>query len=479
MNLRAVAVLAPLLLLAPAAAAGAEAFAVLPLAESPGPDAALLDLAGEVRAALQARDVGVLSPEALRDRMSGSAPAAQLSQSDAAYQAALDQHGRGDFEGSIRALRAVVADLELLPGSAEVHSRWQRAMLRLARSEQAVGRRGEAQAVLQRLLTIEPALEVDPRLYPPGFQRLVEEVRADTRALWTRRLTVEAQPDVEVFLEGRAIGKAPASLELPPGRYRVSGALGGIRSREVLVDLTGEDRRVELDLSLAELLRPDRGPGLALRPADRVSRTLAVARFLDMDRAVILWIGTDDGQAYLAASIHDARRGTSSQETRVTLAEGRLATGAAGALAAYLIAGEESPLVRVVPTPDLSPVLPPITAPRHGWLSWDGVKRPAARKYGWLATGALTATAILTAVSVTQFDSSSRSFDRATGMLDQNHQVAYPHTVAEYNGAIHDGERARSIGTATAIGAGVCAVSTAVMAIISHHQTGEIGPLRF
>ena len=92
--------------------------------------------------------------------------AATLAASDAAYQKALEQHGRGDFEGSIRALRAGIAELELLPGGAEVHARWQRAMLRLARSEQAVGRRGEAQAVLQRLLTIEPALEVDPRLYP-------------------------------------------------------------------------------------------------------------------------------------------------------------------------------------------------------------------------------------------------------------------------------------------------------------------------
>ena len=61
--------------LLPAASRAAEAFAVLPAAEAPGPDAALAGLAAEVRAALEQRGAGVLGPEALRDRMTGSAPA--------------------------------------------------------------------------------------------------------------------------------------------------------------------------------------------------------------------------------------------------------------------------------------------------------------------------------------------------------------------------------------------------------------------
>jgi hypothetical protein len=479
MNVKAAALGTWILFLAPAVAAGAEAFAVLPASPAPGPDTALVTLAGEVRTAVQAREVDALGAEALRDRMKGNPPAAALAAGDAAYQAALDQHARGDFEGSIRTLRALVADLERLPGGAVVHSQWQRATLRLARSEQAVGRRGEAQAVLQRLLIVEPSLEVDPRLYPPGFQRLVEEARAETRALWTRRLLVEAQEGVAVFLEGREVGPAPATLDLPPGRYRISGALDGIHSREVLVDLTTEDRRVELDLSLAGCLRPEGGPGLAMPEAERIARTLAVARFLDLDRVVVVWSGSDAGAPYLAASVHDARRGTSSQEVRVALAEGRLPSGAGDALAAYLLTGEASPLVRVMPVPDLRPTLPPLDAPRPGRFSWDGVKRPEARKYGWIAVGSAVAAATLAAVSVSQLNAADGAYGDARAMLDPSGQVAYGHTVAEYNAAVRQGDRARSIGTVAAFGAGAFAVTSLVTGIVSYHRTGEIGPLRF
>ncbi len=462
----------------PAAPAAAEAFAVLPVAEPPGPDAALGDLAAEVRAALALRGAGVLAPEVLRDRMTGDAPAGALAAADAAYQAALDLHARGDFEGSIRGLRAVIADLEYLPAGAEVHARWQRAMLRLARSEQAVGRRGEAQAVLQRLLRVDPALEVDPRLYPPGFQRLVEEVRAETRALWTRRLVVEAQAGVQVLLEGRGAGPAPVALELPPGRYRIAGALGGIRSREVTVDLTGEDRRVELDLSLAEVLRPDRGPGLALPPGEAAGRVIAAGAFLDLDRVVSVRIGEQGGRAYLAASLHDARRGTTMPEGRVSLADGRLPAGGAAALAAHLLAGEVSPVVTVVPVADLRPVLPPLDAPRRGWL-WDGTRRPEARRYGWMATGGAVAAVGLGVLALTQSQASRAAYADAKGMLDEDGDVAFGHTLAEYNAAIRRGDRARGVANGSAIGAGVFTVSAVVLGVVSYRRTGEIGPLRF
>jgi hypothetical protein len=462
----------------PATTTAAEAFAVLPVAEPPGPDAFLGDLAAEVRGALALRGAGVLAPEALRDRMTGAAPTGALAAAEAAYQAALEVHTRGDFEGSIRALRAVIADLEYLPAGADVHARWQRAMLRLARSEQAVGRRGEAQAVLQRLLRVDPALEVDRRLYPPGFQRLVEEVRAETRALWTRRLVVEAQPGVQVLLEGRDAGPAPVALDLPPGRYRIAGALGGIRSREVTVDLTGEDRRVELDLSLAEVLRPDRGPGLALPAGDGTGRVIAAGAFLDLDRVVSVRIGEQGGRTYLATALHDARRGTTMPEGRVFLADGRLPSGGSAALAAHLLAGEASPMVTVVPVADLRPVLPALDTPRRGWL-WDGVRRPAARKYGWMATGSTVAAVGLGVLALTQSQASRAAYADASGMLDENGDVAYGHTLAEYNATIRRGDRARGVANGSAIGAGAFAVSAVVLGVVSYRRTGEIGPIRF
>jgi hypothetical protein len=342
-----------------------------------------------------------------------------------------------------------------------------------------MGRRGDAQAVLQRLLRVDPEVEVDPHLYPPGFQRLVEEVRVETRALWKRRLTVVAQPGVQVLLEGREVGAAPLVLELAPGRYRISGALAGVRSRRVAVDLTGEDRRVELDLSLAETFRLDAGPGLALTPGERAGPVFAVASFLDLDRVVAVRVGAEKGQPpHLAASIHDARRGTTTDEARVILVGGALPPGGADALAAYLLAGEDSPLVKVVPTADLRPVLPPLAA-RTPWLSWDGVRRPEARKYGWWATGSGAAALALTGVAVWQSSVARGSYADANGMLDQDGEVKYGHTVAEYNAAIRRGDRARNVATGSTVAAGAFAVGAVVMGIVSYHRTGEIGPIRF
>lgn len=467
---------------APRPASGAEALAVLPVAEPPGPEAPLVELAGELRAALAAHGAGGLSPDALRSRMTGTAPAAALAAADAAYQAALDVHAKGDFEGSIRALRDLLEELDALPSGGDVQAHRRRAMLRLARSEQAVGRRSEAEAVLQRLLRAEPSLAVDARLYPPGFQRLVEDVRAELRALWTRRLAVESRPGVRVLVEGREVGEAPLTLELPPGRYRVAGVRGGIRSRELTVDLSNEDRRVELDLSLAELLEPERGPGLALPRAARTGRMLAVAHLLDLDRVVSVWTDARREQpdrTWVAAAIHDARRGTSSAEGRVQLAEGKLPAGGAQALAAFLLTGEASPLVEVVPVASLDAKLPSLAAPRRGPLAWDGVKRPAARKYGWWATGSGLAALALGAVAVTQSGAASGAYADARSMQDGEGGVAYGFTVGDYNAAIRRGDRARSVAAGAGIGAGALAVSSVVLGLVSYHRTGEVGPIRF
>ncbi len=475
MNLTALT--AALLVAAPGQAAGAEALAVLPVSEPPGPDAALVEFADELRASLAARGAVALSPEALRGKMTGTAPASALTAADITYQGALDAHAAGDFEGSIRTLRALVADLEALPGAA-AHERWCRAMLRLARSEQAVGRLGESEAVLRRLLRAQPDLPVDPRLYPPGFQRLVENVRTVLRALSTRRLTVESRPGVRVLIEGREAGEAPLTLQLPPGRYRVSGVLGSIRSRQVVVDVSSEDRRVELDLTLAELLQPA-GPSLVVPRAERAERIPPVARFLDLDRLVTASIEVRRDRRYLAATIHDARRGTSEAEGRVYLPGGKLPAGGADALASFLLTGEASPLVEVAPAlADLDAVLPPL-GPRGNIFTWDGEKRPGARKYGWIAAGSGVAAVALTAIAVTGSRAARDAYSDARGMQDGEGGVSYGHTTAEYNAAIRRGDRARNLARGAGIGAGVFAASTVVFGLVSYHRTGEIGPIRF
>ncbi len=459
------------------AAAAVESVGVLAVADPPGPDEALAALAGALRPALAARARGVLTAAELRDRMTGSARAEPLETLDADYQAALALHAGGDFEGSIRALRTLLARVERLPGGDEIHARWTRVMLRLARSEQAVGRRGEAQGLLEQLLRVEPEAAVDPRLYPPGFQRLVEEVRGQVKALWTRKLTVDSQPGAQILLERRAVGEAPVTLDLPPGRYRVSAALGVVRAREVVVDLSAEDRSVQIDLSVAEVLRPDAGPGLAIPGAQHTGRLLTAAAWLGLDAVVAVRTGTEDGRLYLAAALHDVHRGTTEREGRVWLEDGALTPALAQALAGHLLAGEASPLVEGRPILD---------APLRLLSTWQRVPaspaapRPGTRTLGWATVGTGVAAVVLVGITVAQANRANQHYSDARAMLDSTGSgVRDPYTVAQYNDSIRRGDRARNAAIGTGVGAGVALMATGVMGYISYRRGGEIGPLRF
>jgi hypothetical protein len=464
--------------LALAQAAGAvESVGVLAVADPPGPDEALAALAGALRPALAARAPGVLTAAELRERITGAGQAASLETLDAEYEAALALHAAGDFEGTIRALRALLARLERLPGGDAIHAQWTRVMLRLARSEQAVGRRSEAQTLLEELLRVEPDVVVDPRLYPPGFHRLVEDVRAEVKALWRRRLVVDSQPGARIFLERRAVGQAPVTLDLAPGRYHLSAGLGVVRAREVVVDLATEDRSIQIDVSVAEALRPDSGPGVALAGAQSTARLLTAAAWLGLDQLVAVRTGTEGGRPYLAAALHDVHRGTTEREGRVWLEDGALTPAAAQALAGQLLAGEESPLVE--PGPVLEPSLRLGSAESKLPLS-EPPPRAGSRAMGWAAFGTGLAAAVLAGITVAQANRAAQAYGDARAMLDDTGGlVKPPYTVAQHNAAIRRGDLARSTAIGTGVSAGVAMVAATVMGYASYRTTGEIGPIRF
>src|ERR671918_648832 len=54
-------------------------------------------------------------------------PSASLSELDRAYSGALATYHGGDYEGAIRSLRTVIADLEKMPEGPEVFGQWSRA----------------------------------------------------------------------------------------------------------------------------------------------------------------------------------------------------------------------------------------------------------------------------------------------------------------------------------------------------------------
>jgi tetratricopeptide (TPR) repeat protein len=480
--------LAALASLAAFAAPAAETIGVVAVADPPGPTADLVEITVQFRAVLAERTPGVLDANQLRERMTGQTSTASLSELDRAFAGALATYQSGDYEGAIRTLRAVIDDLEKLPDSDDAFRLWSKAMLRLARAEQTVGRRAEAQALLERLARADPKLAVDLNQYPPSFAKQVDEVKGQMRAKPQRRLTVNAgQRAVKVFIDGREVGTTPLTLGLAPGRYRVSGSAQAIRVPGVYADLSEADQVVNLDLSLAEALRPAAGPGLALGAADRARRIVTAGAFLGLDRAIAAVMVSDGDTVYLQGTVYDVRKGSLQREGRVRLSGRAPPPGGLAALAGFLMTGTTSPLVAgvaaAVPVPPppagRKPDLRPPERSAAGPVATRDV-RPAreggALKWAPVATGVVALGA--GAFAVIEALAAKSKYSDADALI-LNGQLKPGATAAQYNALVKDGNSARDMAMYSGIGAGVALVATGVLGYLSYQQSGEVGPFRF
>jgi hypothetical protein len=471
------------------ASVAADTLGVLAVADPPGPSAELAELTSQFRAVLAERTSGVLEPAELRNRMMGQTSSASLSELDRAFAGALATYQAGDFEGSIRTLRAVIDDLERLPEGPETFSQWTRAMLRLARAEQSVGRRAEANALLERLVRAAPDIKVDTNQYPPSYAKQVEAVQAQMRSHGTRKLTVTAaQRGVKVYIDGRDVGMAPVTVSLPPARYRVSGRAGDLRAPAVAADLSETDQTVRLDFALAEALRPGAGPGLVLGQADRSLKIVAAAAWLGLDRAVITSMLQDSDITYLNAALFDVRKGQLQREGRLRLAGKVPPPGGLIALATFLMTGQPSTLLALppAPRPQVAAGAEPLAAPPpvvRGTAAQPVVHTtgaPAAPspvlRWSPLVTGGLAVG--LGAFALYESSKSSSEFSKAKDMLS-NGWLKAGASRTDYNKHISDGSSAKSIAVGAGVGAGACLAGAAVLGYLSYKRTGEIGPWRF
>jgi hypothetical protein len=477
--------------LLPASSRAAESVGVVAVAEPPGPSPELAELTHQLRTVVAEKTPGVLEASDLRERMTGQTSSATLAELDRAYAGALATYQNGDFEGAVRTLRAVIQDLDRLPAGAETFSQWTRAMLRLARAEQTLGRGGEAREVLQRLVRANPTVKVDPNQYPPSFVKQVDEVRAQVSALAKRKLAVTATArGAKIFVEGREVGTAPLSLDLPPGRYHVSGAVGALRVPAIPVDLTEEGQSVTLNFALAEALRPTVGPGLALVEAERAKNLVAAGAWLGVDKLLATRLVSESGVEYLSAAIFDVRRGSLQREGRVRLSNKIAPPGGLSALATFLITGQTSQLVAATPIIPAVPLPPPpkasleVKPPKPGTAADIDLRKPAAepgksRALGWTAVGAGALSVVLGGVAVYEGFSARSKYDDAKSLLRSDGAVQQDKSVSQYKSLVDDGDSAKTMSYVTGGAAVGCAVVSGVLGYISYKRTGEIGPFRF
>jgi hypothetical protein len=217
---------------------------------------------------------------------------------------------------------------------------------------------------MERLLAVEPRLQPDPDQYSPTYRREFEAARARVAARPRRRLAVDAGGwSAAVFVNGKAMGTAPAEASLPPGRYRVGGQAGALRVPSAWVELRDEDRAVALDFGLAAALRVSSGPGLALAAADRAAALVRAGAWLGVDRVVATHIVRENDVPFLAGTLLDVRRGAAQREGRVRMAAGSVPQANMGALAAFLLTGQASKEVIAAPEPAAPAASPAPGAP--------------------------------------------------------------------------------------------------------------------
>ncbi|MFY3743913.1 PEGA domain-containing protein, partial [Anaeromyxobacter sp. Red801] len=359
------ALVAALCALAATGAGAVERLGVMAVADPPaGPDAELTELAHQLRAACRDRVGGVEEVATMRRRLLGQGSDATLSELDRAYGGALAVYQNGEFDSSVRTLRAIVDDLEALPEGEEAYFQWKRAMLRLAHASLSLGQEREMERAFLALARTDPALQPDPDQYSPGFRRRFEEVKARVRALPRRRLHVASEGrSGTVYVNGRAMGTTPVTLTLPAGSYRVGGGAGALRVPSFTVDLEPEDRSVVLDFALAEALRVNAGPGLALAPEARGYGIVRAGAWLGVDRLLTVSRAQEGQAQFLVGSIFDVRRGALLREGSVRLVAGGLPSVQVGALASFLLTGQSSRDVQNLTQQgprEIRPPLPPV-----------------------------------------------------------------------------------------------------------------------
>ncbi|ACL67681.1 conserved hypothetical protein [Anaeromyxobacter dehalogenans 2CP-1] len=359
------ALLAAACALAASGAGAVERLGVMAVADAPaGPDAELTELAHQLRAACRDRVGGVEEVATMRRRLLGQGSDATLSELDRAYGGALAVYQNGEFDSSVRTLRAIVDDLEAVPEGEEAFFQWKRAMLRLAHASLSLGQEREMERAFLALARTDPALQPDPDQYSPGFRRRFEEVKARVRALPRRRLHVASEGrSGTVYVNGRAMGTTPLTLTLPAGSYRVGGGAGALRVPSFTVDLESEDRSVVLDFALAEALRVNAGPGLALAPEARGYGIVRAGAWLGVDRLLTVSRAQEGQAQFLVGSIFDVRRGALLREGSVRLVAGGLPSVQVGALASFLLTGQSSRDVQNLTQQgprEIRPPLPPV-----------------------------------------------------------------------------------------------------------------------
>ena len=258
---------------------------------------------------------------------------------------------KGRISTAATQLELLTSEVTRIPPS---DARWavERDAWTLLAQVRAKSSRSSAEAALRRIYRVDPAYHPDTSLYPPSFRKVADEVRKQQARAETSRLDVAVSPaGTDVYLDGRKLGKAPVSLRLVPGSYRIEADFGH-RSLPRTVQVPDPPQLappLELGAEVEGALYPDGGPCVEPGKEPRAGLARAVS-LLGVDRLLgIHGEGPAERRVLVLAELD--RSGAELREARARLSPGAPETEALAPLAELVATGRASPAVEVTRGP--------------------------------------------------------------------------------------------------------------------------------
>lgn len=191
-------------------------------------DAAAIAAADRLAAALEGTGkIDVVPPGEVRGRITGRealiVEGTFLGPGRAALAEGRVLYERADFESAIPVLESAVSQLRDGMAGASDSKDLIDALVLLGLAHASIGDQEEAREAFRSVVVLEPSRQLDRVNYPPKMVSLFEEVRASVRGQPVAVLVVQAaEPEAEVYVDGRLEGKAPVTVEdLPAGAHMV------------------------------------------------------------------------------------------------------------------------------------------------------------------------------------------------------------------------------------------------------------------
>jgi hypothetical protein len=247
------------------------------------------------------------------------------------------------FDKAERSLVAALATLTTAPLSAERWNLEKEVVLLLAQVQVKLNRNTEAEWTLERVLRVEP-IEAG-HAYPPSFREFVRHAATKVKARPAVTLAITSRPPgLSIAVNGRPF-KAPVSLRVAPGEYKIEADFNGRRGMPVIAKVDAVTS-VDLPAPDQESVYLDNGPCVAA-DATRQARLAAMTRIgsvLGVQNLIGVSAEQAPGEEFVVATAMHLGTGAETREGRMKVVGG-IGEDDATKLATFLQGGTAKPPV--------------------------------------------------------------------------------------------------------------------------------------